>query len=197
MLEVVILAAGKSQRFGGIKQLAMVNDRSMLEHCIAQYFCDDKLLAGIAKMTVVLGANEARIRQTNLHKVNLFSSPNWQSGMGASLADFVKQLPQSTSHLLVGLADQIALRPADLTALLRSSEQFPDAIVCAQYADVRGVPAIFPRYYFAELAQLDGDKGARKLLILHAANLRIVDMPNAVLDIDTQQDLTSALAKSI
>ena len=197
MLEAVILAAGKSQRFGGIKQLASINGRNMLQHCISQYFSADTLLPDIAKLSVVLGANESLITPNVVADVTLFVAPNWQSGMGASLADFVKQLPLSCSHLLVGLADQVALTQQDFTHLLHHANQHPDAIVCAQYGDIQGVPAIFPRRYFAELSCLAGDKGARMLIKKHLNSVSVVEMPNAAYDVDTPQDLHKVLAQFV
>ena len=197
MLEAVILAAGKSQRFGGVKQLASIKGSSMLQHCVLQYFNGNNLLPDISKLTVVLGANESLIKQTVLADVTLFSAPNWHHGMGASLADFVKQLAPSTSHLLVGLCDQVALTNKDLAHLLHHSKQLPDAIVCAQYDDIQGVPAIFPRRYFAELASLTGDKGARMLIKKHVNSVSVVAMPNAAYDVDTPQDLYTILARIV
>lgn len=191
ILEAVLLAAGKSQRFGGIKQLALINGRPMIEHCLSQYFVDDALLPNIAKISVVLGANESLIRQCDLAQATLFLAANWQRGMGVSLADFVKQIPQTTTHLLIGLADQIALKTADFAALIAHSQQNPEMIVCAQYKHVQGVPAIIPRCFFAELAQLDSDKGARVLIKQYPNQVHSLVMQNAAIDIDTVQDLNS------
>lgn len=188
-LEAVVLAAGQSQRFAGIKQLATYQGQTLLQHCVSQYFCDKKLLNGIRQLTVVLGANEALIRQLTLPDVVLLTAPNWQKGMGASLADFIKQLPESVSHVLVGLADQIALTTEDLRALIQGAKQHPDAIICAQYADVQGVPAIFPREFFRHLAELEQDKGARALIQQYANKVHAINLPNAAIDIDTPEQL--------
>ena len=188
-LEAVVLAAGRSQRFAGIKQLAMYRGQTLLQHCVSQYFENTKLLKGVRQLTVVLGANEGLIRQLTLPAVEYFTAPNWQLGMGASLADCIKQLPQSVSHVLVGLADQVALTTEDLVALIQLCEQHPDAIVCAQYGDVQGVPAISPRSFFKCLIKLDNDKGARALIQQHASSVRTLNLPNAAIDIDTQEQL--------
>jgi molybdenum cofactor cytidylyltransferase len=54
-----------------------------------------------------------------------------------------------------------------------------------------GVPAIFPRVCFSELAELRGDHGAR--LILERNNYRLVRVPmsNAAIDLDTPEDLAA------
>ncbi|HEX5865703.1 MAG TPA: nucleotidyltransferase family protein, partial [Casimicrobiaceae bacterium] len=52
-----------------------------------------------------------------------------------------------------------------------------------------GVPAIFPRWCFSELAQLRGDNGAKSILDRYRDRLAHVAMPNAALDLDTTEDL--------
>jgi molybdenum cofactor cytidylyltransferase len=54
-------------------------------------------------------------------------------------------------------------------------------------------PAIFPLCYFPQLIQLEGDKGAKALLYKHKENLQTVSLPNAIIDIDTKEDLTNWL----
>lgn len=192
MLEAIILAAGNSQRFGDIKQLAMYRHNPMLQHCIAQYFCANSLVKGIRQLTVVLGANQTAIRQLDLSQVTCFVARHWQNGIGASIADFVGQINADCSHLLIGLGDQVALTTQDISNLISCSAENPDAIVCAQYAGIKGVPAIFPRAFFNALGQLNGDQGARAILAQHAERLIALNMPNAEVDIDTPEQLALA-----
>jgi molybdenum cofactor cytidylyltransferase len=71
-------------------------------------------------------------------------------------------------------------------------QQRPDRIVAAQYTGTTGAPAIFPSELFGELAALQGDRGARALLSLHADRVVAVPMPSAALDVDTPADLARA-----
>ena len=59
------------------------------------------------------------------------------------------------------------------------------------YAGAVGVPAIFPRSRFRELAELRGDIGARMLLHRNPDRVVRVPMESAALDIDTPEDLLS------
>ena len=59
----------------------------------------------------------------------------------------------------------------------------------ALYAGQMGVPAIFPRARFRELADLRGDIGARMLLQRNPDRVVRVPMESAALDIDTPEDL--------
>jgi molybdenum cofactor cytidylyltransferase len=189
MLQAVILAAGNSQRFNGIKQLALLHKQPILQHAILSYYENQRLLAGISGLTVVLGANEALIKAQIKPTADCFFAANWQQGMGSSLAGFVTQLHKDTSHLLIGLGDQVALQANDIKCLLTMHQHNPEAIVSAKYNEILGAPSIFPRKYFQELACLQGDKGAKSLLLHHHQHVISVDLPNATFDIDTQQDL--------
>ena len=192
MIQAVILAAGNSQRFNGIKQLALLHKQPILQHAILSYYENQRLLAGISGLTVVLGANETLIKAQIKPIVDYFFASNWQQGMGSSLADFVTQLHKDTSHLLIGLGDQVALQAKDIKCLLKMHQHYPNAIVSAKYNDILGAPSIFPRKFFQELACLQGDKGAKSLLLQHHQQVISVDLPNATFDIDTQQDLSWA-----
>ena len=52
-----------------------------------------------------------------------------------------------------------------------------------------GVPAIFPRSAFLDLASLRGDVGARVLLHRNPDRVVRVPMASAAIDIDTPEDL--------
>ena len=88
----------------------------------------------------------------------------------------------------IALADQVAVTADDLRRLVTRWEQRPDRIVAAQYAGTTGVPAIFPVDLFGELAELQGDRGARALLSRYADRVVAVPMPSAAQDVDTPAD---------
>ena len=90
---------------------------------------------------------------------------------------------------MITLADQVAVTADDLRQLVSRWEQHPDRIVAAQYDDTIGVPAIFPADLFRELAELQGDRGARVLLSRYPERVIGVPMPSAAQDIDTPGDL--------
>lgn len=189
MLEVVMLAAGKSQRFNGIKQCAQFHGKALLEHCLATFYQNDQLIAGISKLTVVIGANAQVVKKLHLGNANVLQVEGWANGMGASLAEFMQTIDPKTTHLLIALADQVAVNKTDIERLIAQSASHPNSIIVARYADVKGVPAIFSKRYFADLASLQGDKGAKSVIASHSDNVIGVTMPNALIDIDTQHDL--------
>jgi molybdenum cofactor cytidylyltransferase len=188
-LHVVLLAAGSSSRFGSPKQLAAVGGRPMLVRVL------DALLEleGRDAIAVVLGANADRLGPLVRHEsVNVVLNPDYAQGMAGSIRAGLAAAPADSRGVLIALADQVAVTSDDLRQLVMCWQQRPDRIVAAQYTGTTGAPAIFPSELFGELAALQGDRGARALLSLHADRVVAVPMPSAALDVDTPADLARA-----
>jgi molybdenum cofactor cytidylyltransferase len=187
--ELILLAAGQSKRFGGIKQLTDIYGQPMICHCLSQYRQGETWIEGITNGYVVLGSNAELITQVLPDEVNKYIVSAWQKGMGHTLAQSIMNVASDCSHVLIGLADQIALTQQMINGLLGESKKHPTHIVATQYFNGRGAPVIFPKQYFSELSQLTGDNGAKSLLLQHSQQVINVPIPEAAFDIDTRQDL--------
>jgi CTP:molybdopterin cytidylyltransferase MocA len=187
---ILLLAAGAGRRFGGAKLLAAVAGRPLLLHALA-------LAQELGVLThVVLGAEAERLQSLLPEGTLPIVHAGWAEGLGSSLAAGVRALPDDCPGVLVLLADQPALRVAALRALIACWQRDPTQVCCARYDDKPGVPAIFPRRLFGELAALCGDRGAKPILQREASLERQLDMPEASIDIDRGEDLM-ALAESL
>lgn len=184
-----MLAAGSSRRFNGIKQLAMVEHQPMLKRAIDQLALNGQLLPELASFTLILGANVERIEPIIPQFVRAVHFAKWQAGMGASLAFAVDQMSSDVTHLLVTLADQVDVSRDLLRGIIRHCQHDPDLIIAAKYAGICGPPVIFPRRFFGHLAKLEGDRGARTILKNHCQQVKTIDMPQGLSDIDTYDDL--------
>lgn len=193
----ILLAAGESKRFGGIKQLAVLK-ASHLSHVIKDLSHDKAMIshtseqiakADFAEKTVILGANAQQIALLLDDGVKYKKAAHWKLGMGASIAQAVQELSDSTSHVALLLADQICLSSEDYNVLINCAKQSPDKIIAAKYEGDLGAPCIFPSSYFPLLADLNADIGARKILLDHSEQVLEVDLPLAAIDIDRPEDL--------
>ena len=82
MIAGVILAAGEGRRFGGPKQLAMLDGAPLIEHALAAMREADS----IDRMIVVLGARADAIRAgADLEDADIVVADDWREGMAASL----------------------------------------------------------------------------------------------------------------
>jgi molybdenum cofactor cytidylyltransferase len=190
--QLILLAAGQSQRFGGIKQLTDIYGQPMICHCLSHYRQGEQWLEGITNGQVVLGANAELITQVLPDEVNQYVVSSWLKGMGHTLAQSILNIANDSSHVLIGLADQIALTQPMISRLLDAAKKHPTHIIAAMYRGGHGAPVIFPKKYFSELSQLTGDKGAKSLLLQHSQRIISIPIPEAEFDIDTPQDLDQA-----
>lgn len=185
-LVIVLLAAGEASRFGSPKQLARYQGQTFIDRSIA-------LLGSMnCELIIITGAHHAVIYDhLNLtsNDYHVIFNQDWQQGMSSSIKVAVTHCPEYCAGMLFVTVDQILITQEDIQSLIDRWQKDPSRIVCAQYAEHRGVPAIFPRQYFSKLLDLSGDKGARNL-IKSSSNVNVVPLPNAELDIDTLQQLT-------
>jgi molybdenum cofactor cytidylyltransferase len=184
-LHAIVLAAGASTRFGSAKQLVRVAGRPLLNTAVSR--AAD--VAGSA-VTVVLGARAAELAPLLTHsQASIVINREWREGMASSIRTGVARLPASCTAVLLMLVDQAAVTAEDLERLVGAWRRQPDYIVAARYGMTTGVPAIFPRFAFPELALLRGDVGARVLLQRNPDRVVRVPMASAAIDIDTPEDL--------
>lgn len=186
----LMLAAGQSKRFNGIKQLADVNGQAMLSHTLSNLTGNGALINSFEEFNLVLGANASLILPIVPDYVTPYIFADWQKGMGASLAYGVKHINDKSSHVFVTLGDQVAISHEQIATMLNYCKHSPEKIIAAAYEKIAGVPAIFPKEYFPELCKLDADKGARKILQQYQSEVVAIDIPNAHFDIDTQEALS-------
>ena len=87
---------------------------------------------------------------------------------------------------LVLVTDQPRLSHALLTEIAAAFRTGGAPLVASRYdSGALGVPALFARRYFPELARLTGDRGARALFTRYRDDLVTVAFPEGDLDIDT------------
>lgn len=186
--ELILLAAGQSKRFGGIKQLADIYGQPMICYCLSQYCQVDKWIDGIANGHVALGAHADLIIDVLPQNMNKHVIRSWQDGMGQTLAESMRFIANDTTHVLIALADQVLITQKMIFQMLSESNHFPLNIIAAKYAGRVGAPSIFPRRYFSQLSRLTGDKGARTILQQSLQHVISIEMPEAAFDIDTPED---------
>ena len=184
-LYTVLLAAGASTRFGSPKQLVRVAGRPLLHAAVTRA----AEVTGHA-LIVVLGSGAAELAPLLRHSPgSVVINHEWREGLASSIRVGTRALPPACSGVLLLLADQAAVTTDDLRRLAGTWRKQPQYIAAALYAGITGVPAVFPRSSFRELAELRGDTGARALLRRSADRVVRVPMPSAAVDIDTPEDL--------
>jgi molybdenum cofactor cytidylyltransferase len=185
VLYAIVLAAGASTRFGSAKQLVRIAGRPLLHNTVSHAVA----VAGSA-VIVVLGARAAELAPLLTHSpASVVINREWSEGIGSSIRAGIARVPAACTGVMLVLADQAAVTADDLRRLANAWRRQPEYVAAAVYESTIGVPAVFPRSRFPELAELRGDIGARMLLQRNPDRLVRVPMERAALDIDTPEDL--------
>lgn len=72
-------------------------------------------------------------------------------------------------------------------------EKTKKAIVASSYSDTLGIPALFDRFCFAELLELDDERGAKPIILSNPERVAEFPFPRGKIDIDTVEDLKKVL----
>jgi molybdenum cofactor cytidylyltransferase len=190
-LHVVILAAGASTRLGQPKQLVRLGGRPVLHRVVGEAVA----VAG-SSVTVVLGAHAGELsRLLQNSPASVLVNRHWEEGMASSIRCGIAAAPASADAVLMLLGDQIAVSADDLRRLISAWGGHDTVIAASVYRGTLGVPAIFPRFCWSELAELRGDCGARAIIHRYAARLVHVPMASAAVDLDTPADLARIMVR--
>lgn len=184
-LAAIVLAAGGSTRLGRPKALLRFRQEALLARC-----CRLAARAVDGPVLVVLGAGRQRLRSLLARRsprVGIAVNPRWPDGLAASLQTGLAQLPSGVDGALILLVDQAWLMPGDLKSLVARWRRRAGQPAAACYVGRHGAPAVIPRRFFAQLAGLRGDCGARQLL-RELGSITSVSMPRAAFDVDTPAD---------
>lgn len=181
----VVLAAGESRRLGRAKQRLKREGRTLLERAVAA--ARD---GGCFQVVVVLGCDaDAFAGDLADRPVEIVRNEDWAHGVAGSIRIGLAEVARGRAEAVLFLTcDQPHLEAAIVQRLLEAAQRSPQSIVAAEYAGVRGVPAIFPRNEFGALNGLAGDRGARALIEAAGSRAIGVAWPEGAVDIDTEED---------
>lgn len=178
----VILAAGESRRFGGRKQLALLDGRTLLEHVIER-----AVAAGLHPVVAVVPVWLSRPAAWADAGLRWVRNPHPARGLSHSLRLGFAALPSGVEAALILLGDQPTLPVADIAAVLAGRGHRP--IVAAAAHGRPAPPVLVERSHFGIVDEATGDAGLRGLLADHPEWLTLVAVAEHAVDIDTAADL--------
>jgi molybdenum cofactor cytidylyltransferase len=184
MIAGVVLAAGAGRRFGGPKQLAVLEGKPMLEHVLAAMEA-----APLDRVFVVLGADADEVqRRVALHGAEPVICSGWEEGMSVSLRCGVDAADGSgADRVVVALGDQPRLSPQAVARLIDAGGGA--AVSRATYGGHGSHPVLLERTLFSLVRELHGDSGARALLLAYPVREVACDGLGSPADVDAPADL--------
>ena len=192
VVDVVILAAGRSSRMGGPNKLLATFDGVPLVRRSAE----TALASGARHVRVVVGHMRAEIGAALAGlDVSIIENPAYADGLSTSLkAGFAEAVAAGADGVLVMLADQPQLEPADLDRLIAAfAPEGRGAIVAAADGGKRRNPVLLSAGFADEIAAIAGDVGAQSVIAAHPDVLVTVEIGAAAsVDVDTPEAMRAA-----
>jgi molybdenum cofactor cytidylyltransferase len=182
----IVLAAGASTRYGQPKQLLSVGGKTMLQHIV-----DIVLASPVDQTIVVLGHRASEIGATLKDTpADTVTNEEWEAGLSTSVQAGLQAVRPDVQAALFVLADQPAITPEIIAALLERYQETGGPIVVPTYQGKRGNPALFDCSLFAELMKVRDDQGGRQLINVYKDKIERVEVGSeaVLVDVDTKED---------
>jgi molybdenum cofactor cytidylyltransferase len=198
---VVLLAAGRSTRMGGPnKMLAEANGQPLVVHAVKA-----ALASQAVEIVVVVGHMADQVRPA-IEKVvpanarlRFVTNPDFAEGLSTSVRTGIAALGAGIDAAIVQLGDMPGVTSGLLDRLMAAFSPVEGRAICVPtVGGKRGNPVLWARRFFAEIAKIAGDTGARHLIGEHADLVCEVEMAGeaAITDIDTPEALAAWRAKA-
>jgi molybdenum cofactor cytidylyltransferase len=199
---VVLLAAGRSTRMGGPnKMLAEANGQPLVVHAVKAALASQAI-----EIVVVLGHMGDQVRSaidealgTPPQRLRFVTNSDFAEGLSTSVRTGIAALGVGIDAAIVQLGDMPGVTSGLLDRLMAAFSPVEGRSICVPtVAGKRGNPVLWARRFFAEIAQIAGDTGAKHLIGEHADLVCEVEMTGeaAITDIDTPEALAAWRAKA-
>lgn len=193
-VSALVLAAGRGERMGKLKQVLPLGGRPVLAHVVdaAAASCADEVV-------VVLGYEAEAVRAAlgdSGDAVRIVVNPQYGQGQATSLRAGLDALDRRAAAAVVLLGDQPGVTSADIDAVANAYLTGSVSAVRAAYASGEvGHPTVIGRALWDEIRAERGDVGARQVLRRHAERVSTVALGKpAPCDLDTPRDYDAAVA---
>jgi molybdenum cofactor cytidylyltransferase len=179
---------------GPNKLLAEINGKPLVR------IAAEQALASRARPVVVVTGHQRGEIEAALKglPVTFAHNPDFAEGLSGSLKAGIAALPAEVDGAIVCLGDMPQVDAALIDRLVAAFDPQKGALVVVPtIAGKRGNPVVWSRRFFADLAKLDGDVGARHLIGSYPEAVAEVPVTGraALVDVDTPDALRAVKAE--
>ena len=193
-IAAIVLAAGRSSRMGRNKLLLDLRGKPIVAHVV-----ETVAKADFAEIIVVTGHQAGKVKAAldSPAGLKIVEARADAAGMAASLKTGLKALSPDIDAAMVILGDMPQISHGLLARLVAAYQPLDGRAIVLPVADgKRGNPVLFDRRFFADMALVDGDVGARH--IIGGNSELVMEVPaNAAeifVDVDTPEAYRQLLA---
>lgn len=182
-LGCVVLAAGRSCRFGSNKLLSSLGGRSLILRAL------ETVPPGVFDTVMVVTRFPEILRLAEDFHFAAVLNDRPELGLSRSVQLGLTGLRDCAGVCFL-VSDQPLLRQESVASLAELWRVKPDRIAALGHGGVRGNPCIFPSRLFPELMALTGDHGGASVIRRHEEELMLLEVPSRELaDADTPEGL--------
>ena len=180
----IILAAGRSSRFGEPKQLLLWKGEPMIRHVATI-----ALKAGLSPVVVVVGSLGVEVEAViNDLPVRIVNNKDWMTGISSSIKVGITALPKEIGGAVFLQVDQPHIPTLLIKSLIEAHQITLNPIIAPQIDGQRGNPVLFDACTFLRLLSLEGDVGGRVLFGQFPVQWLTWHDSNLLMDIDSLED---------
>ena len=189
-VDLILLAAGRSSRFGSNKLLYSLQGKPLFRHTAAAL----SPLPFHRRIVVTRTPEIAVSLQAEGYTAVLLPCSAENPGLSLSIQAGLMQAKEAEGYLFT-VCDRPYMQTASYRLLLETFDTSGKGIACftmPQEPDKPvGNPAVFAASYKEELLQLEGDKGGKSIICRHWQDVAslIPSSPDEWRDIDTPEDM--------
>ena len=188
-IAALILAAGRSTRYGGSNKLLAHLDGIPIVRRVAQATLESRA----RPVVVVTGHQAERVAEALKGlDVQLAHNPNYAKGLSTSLKAGIGTLPSDADGAIVCLGDMPRIEANHIDRLIAAFAPKEGRLIALPlHNGKRGNPVLFGRALFGEMMDAEGDTGARHIIGSHADEVAEVDLGTDAIfaDVDTPEAL--------
>ena len=184
MIAGLLLAAGRSSRFGADKLCAKLDGKAVIRWSA-------QALSPVDVVYVIIPPGADAITQAlSRLDVRFVVNLGRHEGMASSIRAGIAALPDDVDAAVIALADQPRMSSHVVQALCDRWRAGGADAIAPEYRDGRGHPVLFGRQCFAALEALRGDIGARSVLDALGPRVALLPVDDAMpVDVDTPEAL--------
>lgn len=191
-IAAIVLAAGRSSRMGGPNKLLETLNGKPLVRIVAEQALSSKA----DPVIVVTGHQGERIREALAGlDVRFAANTDYAQGISTSVAAGIRAVPDTADGAIICLGDMPLVDAGLIDRLIDALAPDKGMLIALPASEGRrGNPVAWSRRFFGELTTLEGDVGARHVIMRHPEAVAEVeaDGSSAFLDIDTPEALELA-----
>lgn len=187
MISSILLAAGQSKRMGNENKLS----KKLHGVPLINYAVKNILSSRIDELIIVLGYEHEIIKNIikKNHKIKFVFNKDFKTGIASSIKAGINNLSKKTESFFICLGDMPLVNKNIYNKLIDSKEN--NEIVVPAYNKIRGNPVLFSKSMKEKILKIEGDFGAKKILIKNKIKLIEISEKNFNRDFNTIENFNS------